>query len=217
MADVDPNELYSAEVQPLNSDNSQLVKKWLQLVPIKRTLTSVTESLVYSVKFLPYKPFKTTAEIVVTRSSGGRWRFKVLAEALEPGTDDKIMITSPLNVTSSVQFKLTNSNGKYASDFVAEFSHDSASELTVFPRTGKLEPAVRDGTLFNISFTPVEYGKVKVGKLIIQTNEMYWSFLVKGTFPKYIPPQILKSSIDNNWKNRKPDEDDEKFPEEFEN
>jgi len=125
-----------------------------------------------------------------------------LAEALEPPIDDKIMITSPLNVTSSVQFKLVNSSGKYASDFVAEFSHDSASELTVFPRTGKLEPATRDGTLFNISFTPVEYGKVKVGKLIIQTNEMYWSFLVKGTFPKYIPPTITKSSIDNNWKKK---------------
>ena len=55
--------------------------------------------------------------------------------------------------------------------------------------------------MFNISFTPVEYGKVKIGKLTIQTNEMYWSFRIKGTFPKYIPPNNVDSRIDN-WRKR---------------
>lgn len=122
-----------------------------------------------------------------------------MVESLEPPIDDTVFITSPLNVTSSVQFKLYNSDQKRSSDFIAEFSHDSASELTVFPRSGKLEPSVRDGTLFNISFTPVEYGKIKVGKLIIQTDEMYWSFMVKGTFPLYKPPTDVESKLDN-WR-----------------
>jgi hypothetical protein len=57
--------------------------------------------------------------------------------------------------------------------------------------------------LFNISFTPVEYGKTKVGKLIIQTEEAYWSFLVKGTFPPYKPPVEVESKVDN-WRKASP-------------
>jgi hypothetical protein len=64
---------------------------------------------------------------------------------------------------------------------------------------GLIAKIFRDGTLFNISFTPVEYGKVKVGRLVIQTNEMYWSFKVKGTFPKYIPPKDVSPKVDN-WR-----------------
>ncbi len=52
----------------------------------------------------------------------------------------------------------------------------------------------RDGTLFNITFTPVEYGKVKLGKLIVETDKQYWSYKVEGTFPHYEPPKIGKMS-----------------------
>jgi len=31
-----------------------------------------------------------------------------------------------------------------------------------------------EGTNFIISFTPLEYGKQKTGKLVIQTDEMLW-------------------------------------------
>jgi hypothetical protein len=47
------------------------------------------------------------------------------------------------------------------------------------------------GTNFYVSFTPVEYGKEKRGKLVIETADMYWSYLVKGSLPKYIPPSKL--------------------------
>jgi hypothetical protein len=45
------------------------------------------------------------------------------------------------------------------------------------------------GTNFYVSFTPVEYGKEKRGKLIIETNDMYWSYILKGSLPKYVPPK----------------------------
>jgi hypothetical protein len=35
------------------------------------------------------------------------------------------------------------------------------------PQEGELEPAGREGKNFILSFTPVEYGKTKKGKLII--------------------------------------------------
>lgn len=32
----------------------------------------------------------------------------------------------------------------------------------------------REGTTFLVSYLPVEYGKVKIGKLIIETDEIQW-------------------------------------------
>lgn len=43
---------------------------------------------------------------------------------------------------------------------------------------------------FTISYTPVEYGNVKTGRLIIQTADYYWNLAVEGTFPKYEVPTI---------------------------
>lgn len=92
-------------------------------------------------------------------------------EALEPEVDDTIVIQSPLHKTSSVSFKLTNHLKSYA-EFQAHFTADSAQEFHVMPKQGLLEPYGKEGTNFIISFTPTEYGKAKVGKLVIQTEEM---------------------------------------------
>ena len=61
--------------------------------------------------------------------------------------------------------------------FTASFTPDSPCKFTVFPNEGVLEPPGRgDGTVFIVSFTPTEYGKTQVGKLVIQTEEMQWSY-----------------------------------------
>ena len=97
-------------------------------------------------------------------------------EATEPEEDDVIQIFSPINKTSSVSFRLANRFKTYSS-FTAFFSPDSDPEFSIMPRTGELEPYGREGKNFIISFTPVEYGKMKQGKLVIQTDEIYWFFL----------------------------------------
>ena len=51
---------------------------------------------------------------------------------------------------------------------------DSDSEFNILPKSGELEPLGREGKNFIVSFTPVEYGKPKKGKLIIETDELYW-------------------------------------------
>ena len=56
------------------------------------------------------------------------------------------------------------------------------------PKEGLLSKFGSKGTNFYISFTPVEYGKEKKGKLIIETSDMFWSYLLKGSLPKYVPP-----------------------------
>jgi hypothetical protein len=47
---------------------------------------------------------------------------------------------------------------------------------------------IKDGTLIRISYLPIEYGKLKVGTLIIETDNYMWKFLIKGAFKKYLPP-----------------------------
>lgn len=54
---------------------------------------------------------------------------------------------------------------------------------------------LRGGTVFNVSYTPVEYGKEKIGKLIIQTDLKYFSYLVRGTFPPHEPPKNVKGKV----------------------
>ena len=48
------------------------------------------------------KPFKASLEFIVLRQSGGRWKYKIVLEATPPDEDDVILISSPLNKTTSV-------------------------------------------------------------------------------------------------------------------
>jgi len=139
------------------------------------------------VRFAPLRPFVSLCNLVITRASGGRWRFDVKLEATEPEVDDTISIQSPLNKPASVAFRLCNHTSAY-SEFDAFFDAESAYEFTVQPTSGILEPSGTNGTTFIITYKPVEYGKPVHGKLIIQTDEVYWSYMVKGTHPKYSAP-----------------------------
>ena len=65
-------------------------------------------------------------------------RFKLHLEASLPDPDDTVLITSAINKTSSVSFKLHNYN-KYNAEFVAGFTPDSDSEFAISPKTGILE------------------------------------------------------------------------------
>lgn len=97
----------------------------------------------------------------------------MILEATAPKEDDLIVISSPLNRTTSVSFKLTNHRKKTAF-FTASFTPESDPEFTIMPKQGDMERHGTEGTTFIISFTPIEYGKILKGKLIIQTDELYW-------------------------------------------
>ena len=55
---------------------------------------------------------------------------------------------------------------------------------------------VAGGNQFIVSFTPVEYGKTIVGKLIIETDEMQWSYEVRGVPPSYMAP-VTQARVDD--------------------
>lgn len=166
-------ESFSLEIDNLPKEFLNVIQKSFKITPIKNTLSTPDDFLRYKVNFTPMKPFKTTLDLLISIESGGRWKFKLTLEATEPDEDDIIHIFSPINKTSSVSFRLSNRYKSY-SPFTAFFSPDSDPEFSVMPRTGELEPYGREGKNFIVSFTPVEYGKMKQGKLIIQTDEIYW-------------------------------------------
>jgi len=146
------------------------------------------------VRFAPLRPFVTLCNLVITRASGGRWRFDLKLEATEPDVDDTITIQSPLNKPASVAFRLCNHTSAYA-EFDAFFDAESAYEFTVQPTSGVLEPTGTSGTTFIITYKPTEYGKPVQGKLIIQTEDVFWSYNVKGTHPKYSAPVADKPKV----------------------
>ena len=157
---------------------------------------SPDDPLVFQMRFEPLRPFKTSTEFVVYKSSGGRWKFNVVFEALEPEVDDVIVIQSPLHKTSSVSFKLNNHLKSYA-EFTAFFTADSAPEFLIYPKSGLLEPYGKEGTNFIVSFTPTEYGKAKIGRMVIQTEEMQWTYEIRGSHPQYKIPEVGGGRIAN--------------------
>jgi hypothetical protein len=61
---------------------------------------------------------------------------------------------------------------------------------------GVLPPYGHEGTQFVVSFTPHEYGKTLIGRLVIQTEDMQWTYEVRGTHPHFVAPQAV-SHIDD--------------------
>merc|ERR1712003_129709 len=128
-------------------------------------------------------------------SNGGRWRDKISLEASAPDVDDVIAIESALHRTSSVVFELKNID-KEDAPFEAFFTPDSPAEMTVSPDDGMLAGAQKKPSEFIVSFTPQKYGKIAIGKLVVQTEDMMWSYEVRGVHPLYKKPTNVGSKID---------------------
>ena len=58
-----------------------------------------------------------------------------------------------------------------------------------------MDQSGREGTQFVICNLPMEYGKMKIGKLIIETDEVEWIFEVRGTHLDYKPQEIKKANL----------------------
>lgn len=82
------------------------------------------------VDFFPMKPMKRVVTVIIKKPSSGAWIYRIKLVSQIPVVDDIIEITSPLNQTRSIQFKLTNRYKNYA-DFVARFTTDSDPAFTI--------------------------------------------------------------------------------------
>ncbi|KDO33411.1 hypothetical protein SPRG_02218 [Saprolegnia parasitica CBS 223.65] len=183
---VSPDERFTVEWD-IPEPHARVVERTLKVTPVVDRITNVTDPLVYLVRFDPLKPLRLAVGLIVKKRSGGMWRFDVHLDASDPVVDDVLTIESALNQTSSVAFKLTNQFREPA-PFQAEFTAGSSQAFTVYPVEGILAPYGTEGTSFSIAFTPTGYGKMCSGQLVILTDEMQWTFNVKGTHPEYKAP-----------------------------
>jgi len=196
LAGLTAPESFTHELVFLEEKTKALAEKSISITPIQSTLKSASDSLKYQVNFDPLKTFHTMIHLVVIRRSGGRWRFEMTLEATEPEPDDMIKIEAANNTTANVVFRLNNRFLAYA-QFQAYFSTDSAYTLSVSPTSGVLAPYGGEGTQFVVSFSPIEYGKPQKGRLVIETDEMMWSYDILGTTPAYVMNRNVQSKVSN--------------------
>ena len=178
----------------LPEEEAEMVGSSLSLAPLQRTLAG--GSLSVAVDWRPLRPMRTSAALIVRMRSGGRWRYELVLEAGEPAPDDVITIEAPINKTAQVRFKLCNAFDEDA-PFAAYFTPESPSVFTVSPAAGVLTRAGTAGTMFTISYTPVEYGKQVRGTLVVLTDEMQWSYEVRGSHPQYTAPSVTQTKVDH--------------------
>jgi len=186
-------EAYTYELD-VPAEHSDILGRTLRLTPLQRSLAG--PNLLMQLEWQPLRPLRTSAALVVQKASGGRWRYDFMLEAREPEPDDIISIEASLNKASAVSFRLSNLFDVEA-PFTAYFTPESPSVFSVKPVTGILGAAGAMGTTFTVSYSPTEYGKLVRGSLVILTDEMQWSYEVRGSHPVYEVPNISASRIDH--------------------
>mmetsp|Transcript_1184 Transcript_1184/g.2413 ORF Transcript_1184/g.2413 Transcript_1184/m.2413 type:complete len:531 (-) Transcript_1184:271-1863(-) len=182
---------YELDVAP---EHAQLLGRTLRLTPLQQTLSGTVVRM--AVEWQPMRPVRSAAALVVQKASGGRWRYDLTLEARDPEPDDVITIEAALNKTSVVSFRLNNLFETEAA-FSAYFTPESPSVFSVSPAGGMLAAASAQGTVFSVSYSPTEYGKLVRGTLVILTDDMQWSYDVRGANPVYEVPRVSGSRVDH--------------------
>jgi hypothetical protein len=89
---INLEDTFTNEINVLNPQHKGLVDRAVFIEQKTNSLQSAEEPLCFDLRFEPLKPFKTNVEFIIYKSSGGRWKFNVIFEALDPEVDDTILI-----------------------------------------------------------------------------------------------------------------------------
>lgn len=75
---VDPKETYSIELANVPPEYEKIIHnphhKSINFIPIRNSIEDPSDPLVFKAVFNPLKPFKAVVELIVIKSSGGRWK-----------------------------------------------------------------------------------------------------------------------------------------------
>ena len=223
LASVSPDEDFTHELYLPASAKPQLGEGALQVVAVNTRLSAPGQPLVYRVCFAPTRAFlRADAELVVHKSSGGRWRFDLQLAAGEPDCDGVITVEAGMDQTGFVPLFLHSSGGSGAPvDFTAEFTAETSLLFGVTPDQGQLlPPRGADGTaagpLFGpassaepdaslgaplwVSYTCRDFGKVLKGRLLVRGSDgSQYTFDLRGRVRPYVAPKAadMPCSIDH--------------------
>ncbi|RNF00706.1 hypothetical protein TraAM80_07439 [Trypanosoma rangeli] len=141
--------------------------------------------LTVNVRFAPLRPFLATADLVVRSDKGAVWRYSVVLDAVRAEVDDVVTIKAAPRTVSAVTFAMYNVF-PHSSPFSAYFTPESSRDLSVINTRGVLHPFLvgqrspGNATPLQVRFAPSARLPQVEGTLIVDTEDMQWSFKVIG-------------------------------------
>ncbi|KAI8846345.1 hypothetical protein BC829DRAFT_267855 [Chytridium lagenaria] len=153
-------------------------------------------ALLFKVTFSPVRPSDQSTTLTVTQhATGSRWKFPLRLISHPPLIDDTIVIEGAINKVMGVSFVLKNS-AHHRRPFRAFFTRDSPGEFGVHPTHGTLLPdseMVDGANAFVVTYKATTYGKNVYGTLMIEADDISWSYEIRGVTPKtHNPPTSVE-------------------------
>ncbi|RNF18452.1 uncharacterized protein Tco025E_04472 [Trypanosoma conorhini] len=142
-------------------------------------------SLTVKMRFAPLRPFLATADLVVRSEKGAVWRYSIVLDAVRAEVDDVVTIKAAFRTVSAVTFSMYNVF-PHSSPFSAYFTPESSRDLSVINTRGVLHPFLvgqrspGSATPLQVRFAPSARLPQVEGTLIVDTEDMQWSFKVIG-------------------------------------
>ncbi|EKG06973.1 hypothetical protein TCSYLVIO_001898 [Trypanosoma cruzi] len=143
------------------------------------------ELLTVNICFAPLRSFLAAADLVVRSGKGAAWRYSIVLDALRAECDDVVTIKAALRTVSAVVFDMYNVF-PHTSPFNAYFTPESSRDFSVMNARGVLHPFLVGqrnpgvATPLQVRFAPSARLPRVEGTLIVDTEDMQWSFKVIG-------------------------------------
>jgi hypothetical protein len=68
-------EPFKMELVQVGKGDIDIIKKWLTIVEKESFIDPASKLLTFTLRFNPQKPLKTFGEVLITRASGGKWKY----------------------------------------------------------------------------------------------------------------------------------------------
>ncbi|CAD2220569.1 hypothetical protein ADEAN_000809100 [Angomonas deanei] len=136
-----------------------------------------------NVKLSPLRPFSGVGNLIVSTPNEGTVSCRLFIDVTPAEPDDVIQISGTIGQKSVVQFDLYNVL-PFKSKFIAYFTESSPREFSVTPIRGVLNPfnagqrSASSATKISVEYFP--RAARSEGLLVVDTEEMQWSFRVVG-------------------------------------
>lgn len=145
--------------------------------------------IVATINFRPRRPVTTLCQVTIENKLNQQWRFPIKIIVETEDLTNQLIIESQLGYQAEKSI-LVNDTIQNRSEFEAYFLPGAATEFTVVPEHGFIEPSMSTPTVLPIEiiYRPVTYGKMTKGVLVIDTIDTQYLIEVVGKVPDYAPP-----------------------------
>jgi hypothetical protein len=150
---------FSFEIAAPQGEREHL-KKALCITPLQRHVSDARQALKFHVALRPSREMSCVVDLLVSATSGGRWRFPIRVDAEEPEVDGVIRVKAHVGRPSVSAFTLPNPDVR-ETKFTAFFTPESPAAFTVSPETGAMaagEPMDPRNALVTTAASPGSLG-----------------------------------------------------------